>query len=105
MKRFFAFWIVSLVFAALAGLFVGLIDYVSASVVEDRAGLCHRTFFAGCFYDPLAIFGMYSLSAIGMMMVAYPIFRAVIGSFRIVFGVNNMSNSKKITQDRPPGTG
>lgn len=85
MKRFFSFWIVSLVFAALAGLFAGLIEYFTAATVQGTYGPCVDTILGGCFYDPIEIFGMYPLVAFLWMIVIYPIFRAIVGSFKVVF--------------------
>ena len=85
MKRFFAFWIVSLVFAPVAGLVVGAVEYFTAQTIEKTYGQCLDTLLGGCVYDPIDVFGMYPLSAFGMMIVAYPIIRAVVGSFKIVF--------------------
>jgi hypothetical protein len=85
MKRYFAFWVVSLVFASLAGLIVASIDYFTAQTVTEKHGQCLDTLFSGCARDPLSMFGVYPLSAFAMMLVLYPIFRAVVGSFKLVF--------------------
>jgi hypothetical protein len=85
MKRYFSFWVVSLVFASLAGLIVASIDYFTAQTVTEIYGQCLDTFFSDCAYDPLSMFGEYPLSAFAMMLVLYPIFRAVVGSFKLVF--------------------
>jgi len=84
-KRYFAFWVVYLVFAPVAGLFVGFIEYLTAPKVEGEYGQYLDTILGGRFYDPIDIFGMYPVSAFGMMIIAYPAFRAVVGSFKIVF--------------------
>lgn len=87
MKRFLAYWVVSLVLAAMSGWLVGAIEYLMAPTVEAgwRPGTCLDTVLGGCIFDPIDIFYLYPLSAFGMMIVAYPIFRAVVGSFKVVF--------------------
>lgn len=89
MKRFFALWVVSLVIAGIAGLVVGLIEYLTASIVEKSNSYgtwsCADTLLGGCVSDPVNIFVFYPLSAFGMMIFAYPVFRAIVGSFKVVF--------------------
>jgi|TARA_B110000902_G_C14078055_1_gene501959 hypothetical protein len=70
MKRFFAFWIVSLVFAAIAGFLFGLIDYYTGATGQ-------------VLFKEL---GLYPLFAFFGMIVVYPVYRAIVGSFKIVFG-------------------
>lgn len=85
MKNFFAYYIVSLVFSLPLGGIVAGIDYFLGEFKERSYGECLDTILGGCFYDPVDMFGFYPLSAFGMMILAYPIFRAVVGSFKVVF--------------------
>ena len=86
MKRFFAIWVVSLVFAICSGLIVALIEYLTAETIEsnDGFGTCLDTLLPGC---PRAndLFSIYAFVPFLLVLVIYPIFRAVVGSFKLVF--------------------
>lgn len=90
MKKFFALWVVSLVFATITGVIIGVIEYSIAPIVSrsDGAWTCVDTLLGGCFSDPIDIFVAYSFSAFAIMIIAYPVFRVVVGSFKVVFSKN-----------------
>ncbi|NRA53023.1 MAG: hypothetical protein HRU23_02660 [Gammaproteobacteria bacterium] len=92
MKKFFAYWIISLVFSLLVGLITAGIDYLFGTLKEGYYGECLDTLLGGCFSEPTDMLGIYPASAFGMMILAYPIFRAVIGSFKTVFSKNTDNN-------------
>lgn len=89
MKRFFSFWVVSLVFAVIAGLVVGTLEYFTAPSIEKIGSystwICADTLLAGCISNPTEIFALYPLVAFFWMVIIYPISRAIIGSFKVVF--------------------
>jgi hypothetical protein len=98
-KKFFAYYIVSLVFSLLLGVIVAGVDYFFGEFITKTRSYpfkstyeCLDTLLSGCVSNPVEMFGYYPLSAFGMMILAYPIFRAVVGSFKIVF-IKTVDNS------------
>lgn len=85
MKRFFAFWVVSIVMGVLLGLVIGVVDSLFAEVYVES----WRSPLYGCCYSPRYLPALtYSFFGLVMAAPGYLIFRIVVGSLKIVFGKN-----------------
>jgi hypothetical protein len=102
LQRFMALWVVTIIFGAVLAFIFGSLMYVLATnIAEEISGTletlsyeqfrqeadpCWQSvFFDTCLRDRINYLGMYPLFSILITIPGYVLFRAVVGSFKVVF--------------------
>jgi hypothetical protein len=96
-KRFFAFWIVTLVIGSLVALIPGFIDSFFATEGTDYAGYaCWKgPIIDACNFNKWYPLLTYPAGTFATLIPGYVIFRSVAGSFRIVFSKTKDATDRK----------
>lgn len=85
-KRFFAYWIVFIFILPLIGVIIAAIDYSTALIwtnVETGNTIVNSAFGVR-WHDTPEMFGIYAFTGFAVALIGYPLFRLIIGSFRVI---------------------
>jgi len=88
MKRFLALWVVTIIFGALAGFVLSIIDYLFAEIGQTSSGYTcwYSIIHSECYSDRITFLGAYPYFSLLITVPGYILIRTVVGSFKVVFG-------------------